>query len=345
MKTAHEPVDVAEGHALLNHLPSLYCAIMRSARLEVLDEHRVECSVDVPALGWRRCAASTAREAVRMAFIAVLDECTAMEVHQWPTTWHQVAAASNCSASQSITTTSNGRPERFRSKGRQFTIGVTLPTKLKDAMQTTAQAQSTSFADVARQLAYFGFEEFDLRSFSEDIEELFSELASELRSWLPSSTEQVMVRVDPNLSVRLRSAAQEVQKSASEFGAMCIAAGLAKQAEFARLQERIDSVKGVKTRELAKQLDLGQHSALLASVLQGSIRAPTKVLRGLGAMFEVSEGTLSHYLKRSFAMRTVPSFKADGKPVLTQKVVTWKDAVKSLNLSPDEASQLLALDA
>ncbi|WP_369645083.1 hypothetical protein [Variovorax sp. V118] len=345
MKTAHESVDMAEGQDLLTHLPSLYYAITRSARLEVLGEHNVECSIEVPALGWRRCAASTAREAVRMAFVAVLDECTAMAVHQWPMSWHQIAAESNCGAPQSVSVASSGRPERFRSKGRQFTIGVTLPTKLKEAMQATAQAQSTTFADVARQLANFGFEEFDLRSFSEDGEALFAELASELRQWLPSNTEQVMVRVEPNLSVRLRSAAQEVQKSASEFGAMCIAAGLAKQAEFARIQERIDTVKGVKTRELATQLGLGKHSALLASILQGSLRPPKKVLKGLGAMFGTPEGTLSHYFKCSFAMRAVPAFKADGKPVLTQRATSWKDAVKSLDLLPNEASQLMALDA
>ena len=345
MNTAHDSVDVADGQELLTRLPSLYFAITRSARLEALDAGTVECSVEVPALGWRRCTASTAREAVRMAFVAVLDECAAMAVHQWPTSWHQLAAQAGCASGPSASQTSSGRPERFQSKGRQFTIGVTLPTKLKEAMQATAQEQSTTFAEVARQLASFGFEEFDLRSFSEDGEELFSELASELRQWLPSDTEQVMVRVEPNLSVRLRSAAQEFKKSSSEFGAMCIAAGLAKQAEFARIQERIDGVKGVKTRELANQLGLGKHSALLASILQGTIKAPKKVLGGLGVTFGAPEGTLSHYFKRSFATRVVPAFKADGKPVLAQKATSWKDAVKSLNLSPSEASQLLALDA
>ena len=173
MNTAHESLDVAEGQELLTHLPSLYCAITRGARLEVLDENNVECSVDVPALGARRCTAKSAKEAVRMAFFAVLDECTAMAVHQWPASWHQIAAQSNCGALQSVPTKSIEQPERFRSKGRHFTVGITLPTKLKEAMQATAKSQSTTFADVARQLTSFGFEEFDLRSFSEDGEELF----------------------------------------------------------------------------------------------------------------------------------------------------------------------------
>ncbi len=345
MNTAHDSADVAEGQELLAHLPGLYCAITKSARLEALDASTVECSVEVPALGWRRCTASTAREAVRLAFAAVLDECTAMPTHQWPTSWHQLAQHHVCTTSQTGSNESRTKPERFQSKGRQLTIGVTLPTKFKEALQTSAVGQSTTFADVVRQLASFGFEEFDLRSFSEDGGELFSELASELRRWLPSEAEQVMVRVEPNLSVRLRSAAQEFQKSASEFGAMCIAAGWAKQAEFVQIRQRIDAVKGVKTRDLAAQLGLGNHSALLASVLQGTVKAPKKVLGGLGKAFETSEGTLSHYFRRSFAARAVPDFKADGKPVLAQKATSWKEAVKSLNLSPTEASQLLALDA
>jgi len=345
MKTAHESVDVADCRDLLAHLPSLYCAITKNAYLEVLPDYKVQCSIDVPALGLLHCSAPTAREAVRMAFSAVLDECTSMVVHQWPTSWHQIAAQSNCMAPQSVGAKISEQPERFRSKGRQFTMGITLPTTLKEAMQATALKQSTTFADVARQFASFGFEEFDLRSFSEDGEELFSELASELRQWLPSSSEQVMVRVEPNLSVRLRSAAQEVQKSASEFGAMCIAAGMAKQAEFARIHQRIESVKGVKTRELAIQLGMGKNSALLASVLQGSIKAPKKVLTELGSKFETPEGTLLHYFKRTFAMRAIPAFKASNKPVVAQKATSWKDAVKSLKLSPSETSELLALDA
>lgn len=343
MKSAQDPVDLAEGQALLTHLQKLYCAFAENARLEATKDGKVNCSIELPSVGIRTCTASTPQRAIREAFLVVFDEWAQKPVREWPTSWPDLSERSGGSP---VRAASKQTPtERFQSKGRQFTIGVTLPTRLKDAMQAIADQQSTSFADVARQLASFGFEEFDLRSLAEDGDELFSELASEIRPWLPSDTEQVMLRVEANLSVRLRVAAQEFRKSASEFGAMCIAAGLAKQAEFARIEERIGRVKGVKTRQLATQVGLGERSVLLAGILTGSIKAPKKVLAELGVALESSEGTLSHYFRRSFTALAVPAFKSDGKPQLSRRATPWKDAVKGLNLSPSEATALLALDA
>lgn len=342
MKNTQVSVDMAEGQALLTHLPSLYYAIAQSAQLGTTRAGVMECSIDHPALGRQCYAASTAREAIRTAFTAMLHECTAMPVHEWPSSWQQIAIKVNC---EKPVTKSGGQIERFQSKGRQFTIGVTIPTKLKSALQVTADAQNTTFADIARQFVSFGFEEFDLRSFSEDGSKLFVELSSELRNWMPSDTEQVMLRVDPNLNVRLRAVAQEFHRSVSEFSAMCIAAGVAKQTEFAHIQEQIDKVRGVKTRDLARQVGLGSHSTLLASILDGSVKAPRMVLEALGATFETSGGTLSHFFKRSFAVRPVPAFKAKGKPHLSQRMTSWKEAVKLLNLPLSESNQLLALDA
>lgn len=345
MNNAQNSIDFAEGNALLTHLPSLYYAIAQSARLESTEGSRVQCSIEIPALGWRSCDAPTAREAIRNAFTVLLNECTAMPVHEWPSSWHKVTAEADGGRFHPIDGKSKTQTERFKSKGRQFTIGATMPTKLKDALQTKADQQNTTFADVARQIASLGFDEFDIRSFSEDPEELFVELSSEIRNWLPSATEQVMLRMEPNLNVRIRSAAQEVHKSASEFGTMCIAAGFAKQAEFVLIQERIENVRGVKTRELAMRVGLGNYSPLLASILTGSVRAPRKVLASLGEVFATTEGTLSHFFKLSFAARAVPAFKAAGKPQLSQRATTWKEAVKLLTLSQSETNELLALDA
>ncbi len=237
------------------------------------------------------------------------------------------------------------RAERFQSKTRQFTIGVTLPVTLKKSLNGLAEQQSTSFAEAARQLLAVGYDDFDDRSFSESSVELLSKFVSEVDRWRPSETEQVMLRLDPSLAVRIRSSAKEYSRSASEFGAMCLAHGLVLQTQLFELEQKIPAFRGAAVRKLAPQVGLGAQAALLSGVLAGSIRAPKKVLSRLSEVFDASELALNEFFKRSFDSRAVPAFKAEkGKPQVSRAPTSWADAVNSLNLPAAQAEELLQLD-
>ena len=345
MNPAHDPVGLAEGRALLAQLPNLYLAALKSTQLEYPVGGEVRCSFELPTLGKRTKTAPTAREAIHAVLIELSDVLmTRMPFHDWPkdADKHPLPIAPSMGSTLSLESES---AERFQSKDRQFTIGVTLPVTLKKALNGLAEQQGTSFAGVARQLVAVGYDDFDDRSFSEGSAGLLSKFASDVGKWLPADTEQVMLRLDRSLAVRLRSSAKEYRRSASEFGVMCLAHGLVLQTQLVELEQKVAAFRGAAVRKLAPQVGLGAQAALLSGVLAGSIRAPKKVLRRLSEVFDATELALTEFFKRSFENRTVPAFKAEnGKPQISPSATSWEDAVKSLNLPADQAKELLQLD-
>jgi hypothetical protein len=217
---------------------------------------------------------------------------------------------------------------------------------LKHSLQSMADLQRTSFANVARHLAFVGFEDFEDRSFFESSDKLLARLSLELGKWLDSETEQVMLRLDQDLAVRLRSSAKEYKRSASEFGAMCLAHGLVIQTQLVDLDQKVAAYRGPSIRKLAPRVGLGAHAAaLLSGVLVGSIAAPKKLLARLGEVLEVTDATLAEYLRRTFASSVVPAFKVEkGKPQVKPSPTPWRDAVEAMKFAPDLARELLQLD-
>jgi len=345
MNLAPDPMGTAEARAMLDQLPELYFSILKSAHIEQSAGAEVRCSFELPVLGKRTTTAPTALQAVRAALLELADALTRSPPHEWPEGWRH-AAFSPSAATQGIPSSEDDRTERFQAKARQFTVGVTLPVSLKMSLHNLAEQQQVSFAEVARQLAGVGFEDFDERSYSEGSEELLSLLSAEVRKWQPSDTEQVMVRVDPHLAVRLRSAAKEYRRSASEFGAMCLAHGLVLQTQLVELERKVAAYRGAAVRKLASQVGLGTQAALLSGILAGTIRAPKKVLGRLSEVLEAPQLALTEFFRRSFESRAVPAFKAEnGKPQVARSATSWEDAVNSLNLPAEQAKELLQLDA
>ncbi|MEJ5999729.1 hypothetical protein [Paucibacter soli] len=340
MKLVPDPVGTVEGRAMLDQLPELYFAVLKSTQIERNAGAGIRCSFELPTLGKRTKTAPTAREAIRAVLLELSDVLTMTPVDQWPAGWHMLASQG------ASTSKDDGRkPERFQSKARQLTIGVTMPVTLKVSLQNIADQQKSSFSEVARQLAGVGFEDFDERSFSEGSDDLLSSFSSELRKWPLLETEQVMLRLDPHLGVRLRSAAKEYSRSASEFGAMCLAHGLALQTQLVELEQKVAAVRGAAVRKLAPQVGLGTQVALLSGILAGTVRAPKKVLKSLSEFFETPQLALTEFFKRSFESRVVPAFKAEnGKPQVSHSATSWEDAVRSLNLPVAQAKELLQLD-
>lgn len=342
MKLAPDPMGTAEGRAMLDQLPDLYFAVLKGTRIEQEANAIVHCTFELPVLGKRTKTAATAREAIRAVLLELTEELTKTPADQWPAEWHRFSLSS---PEQGGLDGSMLKSERFQSKPRQVTIGVTMPLSLKASLQRVAEQQRTSFAEAARQLAAIGFEDFDERTFSEASDQLLASFSSELGKWPLAETEQVMLRLDPHFAVRLRSAAKEYRRSASEFGAMCLAHGLVMQTQLVELERKVAAVQGAAIRTLAPKVGLGKHVALLSSVLAGTVRAPRAVLQHLCEAFESSEVALSELFRLSFESRAVPAFKAEnGKPQVARSPTPWADAVRSLNLPADQTSELLQLD-
>jgi hypothetical protein len=344
MNFARDPMGADEGKAMLDQLPELYYAVLKNTQIEQMPGAAVRCSFEIPVLGRRIKTAPTARDAIRAVLVELSEVLTRTPSDQWPEDWHSLAWSVS-SAMRGGSVTEHRNTERFQSKARQFTIGVTMPVTLKSTLQEIAEQHGTSFAGIARQLVSVGYEDFDERSFSEGSEELLSAFLSEMGQWQPSETEQVMVRLDPHLAVRLRSTAKAYHRSASEFGATCLAHGLVLKRQLIAVEQKIAAVRGSAVRGLARKIGLGTHAALLSGVLAGSIAAPRKVLKRLGEIFGTPETTLKTFFKQCFESRTVPAFKAEnGKPQVLRSATSWEEAVKSLNLAPDQTKDLLLLD-
>lgn len=345
MTLAPDPMGTAEARAMLDQLPELYFAVLKNTHIEQSAGAEAQCSFEVPALGKRTTTAPTALQAVRAALLELTDVLTKTPPDQWPEAWRN-PSLSTATPSHDILSREGDKAQRFQAKARQFTIGVTMPLGLKSSLQGIADRHQTSFAEVARQLAAVGFDDFDERTYSESSKELLSLLSSEVRRWQPLETEQVMVRVEPHLAVRLRSAAKEYRRSVSEFGAMCLAHGLVLKTQFEEIEQKVAAYRGPAVRGLASKVGVGPSAAaLLSGILAGSIRAPKKLLGRLSDVLGAPERALTEFFGGSFASRHVPAFKAEnGKPQVSAAVTSWEDAVKSLKLPADQTKELLQLD-
>jgi hypothetical protein len=344
MNVSHDRMGVVEGRALLEELPQLCFVVLRDAQLEVQPGEGVRCSFELPEIGRRSKTAETALAAIRAAMYELIDVLTRSSVQEWPKEWHRLVGGACSFDSHKLVSGVEGA-ERFRAKARQLTIGVTMPVKLKEAIQVIAETESTSYASVSRDLAAVAFEEFEDRIFSESSTKLIAALASGLNRWSYSETEQVMLRLEPSVGIRLRATAKEYSRSASEFAALFIAHGYDLKLRINELEQKIDAVRGPSARDLARKVGLDGYVALLSSVLVGSVVTPKKVLKRLSEIFEGSEQALSEIFSRSFESKVIPAFKKEGeKPQVATSPTSWEEAVKSLNLKPDKTKELLHLD-
>lgn len=236
-------------------------------------------------------------------------------------------------------------PERVLSKARQQTLGASLPLSLKEHLDSVAAEEATSFAEVCRRFVLFGFEDVVAQSLHASPTSLFEMLGHELQEWDGSTSEQVMVRLDPGHAVRLRSIAKEYQKSISELTVLCTAHGVSLQRTLTSLESKVSNCKGASIRNLVVKLGLQPTATpLVSSILAGNVKAPRKLLARLASAFEAPESLLSTLFRGSFDRRLVPAFKAEGvKPRLSTAPATWTSAVKSLNLSAEDTKALLDL--
>lgn len=338
MQTTLNPVDLAQAKALLSRLPDTFSSILRTAQLQATPEGHISVSYEMEGSSKREVTATSPNEAIRLALVDVATYVTSSAQQ------HEAIQMSFCAIGAELAMEAC-YAERTLSKAKQQTLGASLPSRLKEHLTELAATEATSFAEVCRRFVVFGFEDFVVRSLYASPSTLFDVLANELHEWDDSSTEQVMVRLDPGHAVRLRSTAKEYEKSVSELTVMCAAHGIAMQRLLEPLEARVSKCKGAAVRSLVSKLGLQPFAVpLVSGILAGSVRAPRKLLPKLALALEAPESLLSTVFRGSFDRRLVPSFKAEaGKPVLSTAPATWTTAVRALSLSPEDAKALLEL--
>ena len=340
MKPNVKQFDLTSGHELLIELAAQCSTILRGATFELHGTGDVACIYEA-ADGVHRVTGATVEEAAQSAFVDVATFIASRSSRSA----RPVQMSSGCVLGNEVPNL--GDTERFQAKARNQTIGVTMPSTLKSEVATLAADQGVSFSEVLRRLAVFGYDDFEERSLYASTRAVFQTLGIELQHWQDSTAEQVMMRLEPEYIVRLKSAAKEHERSASEMGALCVAHGIAMCKELKTLESRVKAYKGAAIRRLPEKVGLEAHSAtLLAGVLTGSIRAPRELLRRLASVFSAPESLLATYFRRSFDQLLVPSFRAEnGKPVVASTAVRWESAVKSSGLNTEQTKTLLRLGA
>jgi len=334
----HDSLDLIRGQKLLSQLPELLARSLEFASVNSLDHKTVACTFRMPNGRNRVVTATTSMEAIR----AMLAELAALLTEYRPDESNRVTTPRSSTIGNPQV---NQNAERSRSKTRQLTVGVTMPKSLKQHLTHVAETEGSTFADVSRTFVVYGFNNFEDQSSTVKADDLLSTLKNELRAWCSQESEQVMLRLEAKHAVRIRLAAKEYRKSASELSALCVAHGVALQEELRVLDTKVSKVKGAAVRKMLPSLHLEPQAApLIAGVLTGSIRAPKLLRERLAAYFETTEYVLADLFRRSFASRTVPAFKSElSKPVLSRRQTDWDDAVLNLNLSKEEENELIEL--
>lgn len=109
-------------------------------------------------------------------------------------------------------------------------------------------------------------------------------------------------------------------------------------------KKQVAATQGPKARQVAVDIGIGPHAALLSGILIGRTLAPAPILSALGEKLGVSIAALSEVFQRNFSSAEVPAFKSpDGQPQVMTEPWTWEQSVKALKLSDDETQRLITL--
>ncbi|MDP1734441.1 MAG: hypothetical protein Q8L44_08770 [Sulfuritalea sp.] len=110
---------------------------------------------------------------------------------------------------------------------------------------------------------------------------------------------------------------------------------------LAAASKRVASIQGPSAKNIAIELGIGPYGSLLSGVLVGRTVAPRRVLEALAHKLQMSAAILAEVFRQSFASSTVPAFKStEGKPQVSVQPVTWDDAVRAMDVGPEETARL-----
>jgi hypothetical protein len=105
---------------------------------------------------------------------------------------------------------------------------------------------------------------------------------------------------------------------------------------------RVDAIKGPAVKSIAVELGIGPYPSLLNGILVGRTSGPRHVMRALSDKWNIAISTLSELFNITFQNSEVAA--TERKPQLSLRPASWEEAVRALNLSPEETNRLLKLD-
>lgn len=270
--------------------------------------------------------------------------------------------------------------KRMDTKPRRETIGVTTKRSFHAALALMAEERGVAKAEFARDLLQQGLERFECAMETKNPSSLLRTYEQAAKSY-DGESEQWSLRLDRPLAKWVRMTAKEFEKSASQIASFLLAESLQHEGlphavtavvskstnsaaassspdqpsalldySSSELDEALSVIKSwqrpKRARELSERAGLGAHRDLLCQVLQGEALAPPVVVGAISTHIDVPIELLVAGFSSNFQSRSVPMFKAtQGKPQLAKSPHSWSDAVKALNLPPDEEQALLAMES
>ncbi|HBO4053658.1 hypothetical protein [Pseudomonas aeruginosa] len=238
-------------------------------------------------------------------------------------------------------------------KAKKVTVGVSSNRAMYDMVASAAEKRGLSAAEMARQLVEQSLDRFYTQVDEESPRQLFERYEEKLLSYGEKSY-QWMARLDADLGLDIKLAAQEFKKSTSQMVGYLVAEGLAQQVECQsadvadeEMRAALDATEpfiGVRAKTLAESVGLGKQRVLMNQVLGGAVLAPRRLLDALSRKLGVTADSLRKAFEFRFFDSTAPAFKApDGSPTVCLQAKTWEVGVKALQLPSDEEQKLLAL--
>lgn len=242
------------------------------------------------------------------------------------------------------------------SKAKQVTVGVSSSRSMYDILTRLAEKRGASVAEITRQLVEQNLEHFYTQVESRSPRKIFECYEIRLRSY-EGEPYQWMARLDHDLGMDVKIAAQEFKKSASQVVGYFVAEGLANcvdaqefllgectSEEVEQALATIEEFVGRRAEQLAQDVGLGKRRGLMNQVLIGAVSAPTQLLRSLAQRLELSPASLRRAFSLNLSQSLAPSHKADGSPTVCVTAKTWREGVLALQLPKAEEQQLLELE-
>lgn len=241
-------------------------------------------------------------------------------------------------------------------------IGLTTKSSLHELVKKLASKRAVSVSTAARDLLREGLAKFDEESKTIVPSKLLIGYERKANDFGGAGSENWIIRADRNLVIKTRLRAGEYEVSLSSFANYLLAEALnhcpdviAMRVESPRSIITDDAVIeairiielncGVKARELAPQIELGQQRGLTNMILGGTVLAPARVLLKLSLALHLRLDVMLVALERRFFLQAVPAFKStDVKPTVQAERKAWSVAVKELQLPTDEQDRLLKLE-
>lgn len=249
-----------------------------------------------------------------------------------------------------------------RSESTRLQIGLTTKVSLHQVVKEVADRRAVPVATVARDLLQDGLVRFDKASQTISPSVLLAEYERRANDYAGTESENWIIRADRRLVMKTRLRAGEYGRSLSSFANFILADALIHCPEANPVlssaigvvfsDDAIENAlqiilqnSGVKARNLASQIGLGEHRALTNMILSGTVQAPARVLTKIGKALKLPLDVLSVALERRFANQAVPAFKATkSKPNVHIERKSWGTAVRELQLPTDEQERLLKLE-